>query len=243
MSLLEPVENAKGVHLHPCFSKEQPFIFVAAQRRPGGHWFVDFKHGRAFWSSGTIPGGFGRLVEDPYAMKILITGGTGFVGSAPTRRLLSDDQVTILSSHDHAGKQEHPCLTRLLADTGREGDWQRAVPEQDVLVNLAGRSIFHLGFGKTQRADPQQPGPDDPKPGRCIAGKQQNGADKHLGSRFLWRRRRSRKKRVVQSRKRISGGGCGNGRRRPRRPNAKGPGLQSCGSGLCWAAAAVPSPR
>lgn len=63
MSLLEPVENAKGVHLHPCFSKEQPFIFVAAQRRPGGHWFVDFKHGRAFWSSGTIPGGFGRLVR------------------------------------------------------------------------------------------------------------------------------------------------------------------------------------
>ena len=63
MSLLEPVENAKGIHLHPCFSKEQPFIFVSAQRRPGGHWFVDFKHGRAFYSSGTIPGGFGRLVR------------------------------------------------------------------------------------------------------------------------------------------------------------------------------------
>lgn len=63
MSLLEPAENAKGIHLHPCFSKEQPFIFVAAERRPGGHWFVDFKHGRAFFSSGTIPGGFGRLVR------------------------------------------------------------------------------------------------------------------------------------------------------------------------------------
>jgi hypothetical protein len=63
MSLMEPVPNAKGMHLHPCFSKEQPFIFVAAQRKPGGHWFVDFKHGRAFWSSGTIPGGFGRLVR------------------------------------------------------------------------------------------------------------------------------------------------------------------------------------
>jgi len=63
MSLLEPIENAKGIHLHACFSKEQPFIFVAAQRKPGGSWFVDFKHGRAFWSSGTIPGGFGRLVR------------------------------------------------------------------------------------------------------------------------------------------------------------------------------------
>lgn len=63
MSLMEPGVNSKGVHLHPCFSKEQPFIFVAAQRKPGGYWFVDYKQGRSFWSSGTIPGGFGRLVR------------------------------------------------------------------------------------------------------------------------------------------------------------------------------------
>jgi hypothetical protein len=63
MSLMEPERNAKGIYLHPGFSKEQPFIFVAAQRKPGGYWFVDFKQGRAFWSSGTIPGGFGRLVR------------------------------------------------------------------------------------------------------------------------------------------------------------------------------------
>lgn len=63
MSLMEPHKNAKGVYLAPYFSKEQPFIFVAAQRKPGGYWFVDYKQGRAFWSSGTIPGGFGRLVR------------------------------------------------------------------------------------------------------------------------------------------------------------------------------------
>jgi hypothetical protein len=63
MSLMEPVKNFKDVFLKPCFSKEQPFIFVAAQRKPGGYWFVDYKQGRAFWSSGTIPGGFGRLVR------------------------------------------------------------------------------------------------------------------------------------------------------------------------------------
>ena len=61
MSLMEPVQNSKGTYLHPCFSKEQPFIFVAAKRQPGGYWFVDFKQGRAFWSSGTIPGAFARL--------------------------------------------------------------------------------------------------------------------------------------------------------------------------------------
>ncbi len=61
MSLMNPDVNEKDVHLNPCFSKECPFIFVAAKRKPGGYWFVDYKHGRTFWSSGTIPGGFGRL--------------------------------------------------------------------------------------------------------------------------------------------------------------------------------------
>lgn len=63
LSLMEHEKNEKGVFLHPCFSKDQPFIFVAAQRKPGGCWFVDYKQGRTFWSSGTIPGGFARLVR------------------------------------------------------------------------------------------------------------------------------------------------------------------------------------
>ncbi|MEA3466898.1 MAG: DUF1566 domain-containing protein [Thermodesulfobacteriota bacterium] len=61
MSIMEKEVNSKDIHLNLCFSKEQPFIFVDAQRKPGGYWYVDYKHGRAFWSSGTIPGGFGRL--------------------------------------------------------------------------------------------------------------------------------------------------------------------------------------
>lgn len=60
-SLLEPQRNEKGLHLHPCFSREQPFIFLADQRKPGGYWFMDFKQGTAFWASGSIPGGFGRV--------------------------------------------------------------------------------------------------------------------------------------------------------------------------------------
>ncbi|HFQ91026.1 MAG TPA: DUF1566 domain-containing protein [Desulfobulbus sp.] len=61
LSLMEREKNAADQFLHPCFSSEQPFVFVEATRRPGGYWFVDYKHGRAFWSSGTIPGGFGRF--------------------------------------------------------------------------------------------------------------------------------------------------------------------------------------
>lgn len=61
MSLMDSTQNSKGIYLQPCFSKEQPFIFVNAKRKPGGYWFVDFKQGRTFWSSGTIPGAFARL--------------------------------------------------------------------------------------------------------------------------------------------------------------------------------------
>ncbi len=78
-------------------------------------------------------------------MKILITGGTGFVGSALTGRLLAEGhQVVILSSRSLSAKEGNPLLTHLSADTSRPGDWQEKVPEQDVLINLAGRSIFHL---------------------------------------------------------------------------------------------------
>jgi hypothetical protein len=61
LALLEPVRNDQGLHLHPCFSATQPFIFLADERQPGGYWFIDFKQGTVFWASGTIPGGFGRV--------------------------------------------------------------------------------------------------------------------------------------------------------------------------------------
>ncbi len=60
-SLMNPEQNDKGLYIHSCFSKNQPFIFVADKREPGGYWFADFKQGTVFWASGSIPGGFGRL--------------------------------------------------------------------------------------------------------------------------------------------------------------------------------------
>jgi len=63
LSLMEPRPNSKGLFLHPCFSRAQAFIFTSDQRKPGGYWFGDFKQGTVFWASGTIPGGFGRLVR------------------------------------------------------------------------------------------------------------------------------------------------------------------------------------
>lgn len=61
LSLSMPEMNDKGLYIHPCFSKDQPFIFVSDWREPGGFWFMDYKQGTVFWASGTIPGGFGRV--------------------------------------------------------------------------------------------------------------------------------------------------------------------------------------
>jgi hypothetical protein len=61
LSLLEPTQNDQGLHLHPCFSARQPFIYTTARRRPGGYWLVDFRQGRVFRGSGSSPGAFARL--------------------------------------------------------------------------------------------------------------------------------------------------------------------------------------
>ncbi len=61
LSLMCRHRNGQGLFLHPCFSVEQPFIFTADQRRPGGYWFVDYSNGTVFWASGFNPGGFVRV--------------------------------------------------------------------------------------------------------------------------------------------------------------------------------------
>jgi len=78
-------------------------------------------------------------------MKILITGGTGFVGSAVSQHLLArGHEVTAIGSSSRCRLAPHPQLTYIAADTTRPGPWQQRVPEQDGLINLAGRSIFNL---------------------------------------------------------------------------------------------------
>lgn len=76
-------------------------------------------------------------------MKAFITGGTGFVGGNLTRVLLDKGhEVTILS---RTGKRppDLPASVRILAgDPARPGPWQEAVREHDVLINLAGATIF-----------------------------------------------------------------------------------------------------
>lgn len=75
-------------------------------------------------------------------MKILMTGGTGFVGSILTRAFLrKGHEVTVLTRSSRA-EPGPKGLSYLSADPTRKGEWQELVPFHDVIVNLAGASIF-----------------------------------------------------------------------------------------------------
>jgi len=76
-------------------------------------------------------------------MKILITGGTGFVGTQLTSRLIQDrHEVTILTRSLKGAKSPSPGISYLEGDPTRKGPWQEAIKNHDAVINLAGASIF-----------------------------------------------------------------------------------------------------
>ncbi|HIE5355374.1 TPA: NAD-dependent epimerase/dehydratase family protein [Stenotrophomonas maltophilia] len=94
-------------------------------------------------------------------MKVLITGGAGFIGSALARALVArGDQVTILDNLSPQIHGENPEDSALLAslpaevtvvrgDVRRREDWLQVLPGQDVVVHLAaetgtGQSMYEI---------------------------------------------------------------------------------------------------
>ena len=76
-------------------------------------------------------------------MKILITGGTGFVGTQLTSRLIQDGhEVTILTRSLKGAKDLSPGISYLEGDPTKKGPWQEAIKNHDAVINLAGASIF-----------------------------------------------------------------------------------------------------
>lgn len=76
-------------------------------------------------------------------MRVFITGGTGFVGTNLTRFLVDKGhEVTVLARKEPTDKPFGPEVRYLAADGTRPGTWQESVAGHDVLVNLAGVSIF-----------------------------------------------------------------------------------------------------
>ncbi|KJS31934.1 MAG: epimerase [Desulfatitalea sp. BRH_c12] len=76
-------------------------------------------------------------------MNILITGGTGFVGGRLTRHLLArGHSVTAIGRRARPAMPDEPNFRYVAADTTHGGHWQSLLPEHQVIINLAGKSIF-----------------------------------------------------------------------------------------------------
>jgi len=76
-------------------------------------------------------------------MKIFITGGTGFVGSALTKVFTANGHTVGILSRPGETRPALPAGAAYMdGDPTREGSWQNAAAGYDVFVNLAGATIF-----------------------------------------------------------------------------------------------------
>lgn len=76
-------------------------------------------------------------------IKILITGGTGFVGTQLISRLIDGNhEVTVLTRSVKGVNKISPGISYLEGDPTKKGTWQEAIKDFDAIINLAGASIF-----------------------------------------------------------------------------------------------------
>ncbi|MFQ6108605.1 MAG: TIGR01777 family oxidoreductase [Candidatus Aminicenantales bacterium] len=86
-------------------------------------------------------------------MKIFITGGTGFIGSALTESLSQrEHQITILTRSIKHRRVPTERVLFLEGDPTLPGSWQEHAAENDAVINLAGFSIFRRWGRKTKEA-------------------------------------------------------------------------------------------
>ncbi len=85
-------------------------------------------------------------------MKIFLAGGTGFLGLYISRFLIEQGhEITLLSRKPFDPETFCPDLKIVRGDSMKEGIWQGLVADHEVVINLAGASIFQLWTKKTKK--------------------------------------------------------------------------------------------
>ena len=76
-------------------------------------------------------------------MNVFITGGLGFVGRNLSNFLLQKgNRITAVGLSKNPELIDHPDFRYISANTTQTGAWQQELGDQQVIINLAGRSIF-----------------------------------------------------------------------------------------------------
>jgi uncharacterized protein (TIGR01777 family) len=82
------------------------------------------------------------IIEEDTVMKILVTGGSGFVGTYLAKALIEKGaNVTSVGSRPTYDRIIHERFRYLSADTTKPGTWQDEVTKVDAVINLTGVSI------------------------------------------------------------------------------------------------------
>jgi uncharacterized protein (TIGR01777 family) len=85
-------------------------------------------------------------------MKVLITGGLGFVGTQLSVRLLDRHHEVTVVDHSPKPRPYTPKEVKyVFGDTMKAGPWQAELEKQDVIINLAGASIFRRWNDDTKK--------------------------------------------------------------------------------------------
>lgn len=75
-------------------------------------------------------------------MKVFITGGTGFIGTYLAEKLVEEGYYVTILSRTPPVNNSLSNITYISGNPNSPGDWQKCLIEHDIVINLAGSSIF-----------------------------------------------------------------------------------------------------
>ncbi len=83
-------------------------------------------------------------------MKIIITGGTGFIGTALCNLISREAHELVLFSRSIRPKKKlQQAVVRYVQwNAGEEGGWQNEIEGASVVINLAGKNLFEHRWNK-----------------------------------------------------------------------------------------------
>jgi len=93
------------------------------------------------------------MMKGDYRMRVFITGGMGFIGSKLTDALVTKGhEVTVLDRSVETARPVPQGVLRVAGDSTQPGTWQDRLAEHEVVINLAGASIFQRWNPEVKKA-------------------------------------------------------------------------------------------
>src|SRR6266516_3352273 len=86
-------------------------------------------------------------------MRVVVTGGTGFIGSALCRGLVAGGDVPVVLTRNAADARRRlgEAVEAAAWQPGQSGSWEQALDGADAIVNLAGESIAARRWSERQK--------------------------------------------------------------------------------------------